>query len=325
MSYKVLIPAEITEDGIAFLKERGCEIKKSGTSVEELKRAVIDCDAILARTELYPAEVIEVAPRLKVIGRFGVGTNNIDVATAERLGIWVTIAGTANFNTVAEAGVGFIVALGRQMNFVERSFRKGDWAIRGKFNGIDLEGKALGLVGFGKIGRRLAEKAHLGLGMKILAFDPYITAGATADWVERIDDLDEIFRRADFVSLHLPYSGKKMIGANEFAKMKTSAYFINLARGELVEEQALIEALQKGQIAGAALDVFDKEPPDPANPLLSMENVIVTPHNAALTHESMSRASLQAAQGIWDVLNGKMPEWPVNRPQQSRAPVSASR
>ena len=317
MSYKVLIPSEISEEGIVFLRERGCEINRgTGTTPEAIRRDVVDCDAILARTELYPAEVLEAAPRLKVIARHGVGVDNIDVAAAERLGIWVTVAGTANFNTVAEVGLGFIIALGRQTGFFERNAKSGNWAVRNKISSIDLEGKTLGLIGFGKIGRCLADKARLGLGMNVLAYDPYVTQDQAAESATMTSDWDEVFRRADFVSLHLPYTGKKLVSARDFANMKPTAYFINLARGEIVEEPDLIEALRRGQIAGAALDVFDKEPPDPKNPLLSMENVLVTPHNAGLTRECMSRLSLQAAQGIWDVLSGQVPQWPVNTPKQ---------
>ena len=172
------------------------------------------------------------------------------------------------------------------------------------------------MIGFGKIGRCLADKARLGLGMNVLAYDPYVTQDQAAESATMTSDWDEVLRRADFVSLHLPYTGKKLVSARDFANMKPTAYFINLARGEIVEEPDLIEALRRGQIAGAALDVFDKEPPDPKNPLLSMENVLVTPHNAGLTRECMSRLSLQAAQGIWDVLSGQVPQWPVNTPKQ---------
>ena len=145
---------------LALLKSK----RKSGAhgkTKKAIRRDVVDCDAILARTELYPAEVLEAAPRLKVIARHGVGVDNIDVAAAERLGIWVTVAGTANFNTVAEVGLGFIIALGRQTGFFERNAKSGNWAVRNKISGIDLEGKTLGLIGFGKIGRCLADKARL--------------------------------------------------------------------------------------------------------------------------------------------------------------------
>lgn len=319
MSYKVLIPAPISETGKTYLLERGCELKMgSGTSVDALLKDVWDCDAILARTEKYPAEVLEAAPRLKVIARHGVGCDNVDLSTAEKLSIWVTVAGTANFNSVAEYGLGLIVALARKMTFCERQFRQGNFGVRNQQLGEDLENKVLGIVGFGKIGRSLAEKAHFGLGMKALTFDPYLTQDKLPEWVEQTTEWSDIFSRSDFLSLHLPYTGNVMVGEHEFSKMKQTAYFINLARGEIVDEAALIKALQEKQIAGAGLDVFNKEPPEPTNPLLNMENVIVTPHNAALTYECLERMSLQAAQGIWDVLNGTDPQWAVVRPSCPR-------
>jgi D-3-phosphoglycerate dehydrogenase len=319
MAYKVLIPMDIAAEGKAYLRERGYEIKMgSGLTVEAIKRDVADCDAIVARTEPHPAEVMEAAPKLKVIARHGVGVDNIDWQTAERLGIWVTNAPQSNSNTVAEIAVGMVIALGRQMTYCEREFRKGNWEIRNKVRGCDLEGKVLGIVGLGKIGRLVATKARLGLGMKILAYDPYVSQAQAPEGVEMTDKWEDVFARPDFVTLHLPYAGKKMVGMKEFSLMKPSAYFVNVARGELVCEDELIEALRTKKIAGAALDVFAKEPPDKDNPLLAMDNVIVTPHNAALTAECSIRMAVHAAMGVDEVLTGKTPTWPVNEPASPR-------
>ena len=319
MAYKVLIPQDIVDEGKAYLRERGYEIKMgSGITVEAIKRDAADCDAILARTAPFPAEVLEAAPKLKVIARHGVGVDNVDVAAAERLGIWVTNAPLSNSNTVAEAVIGYIIALGRQFTYVEREFRKGNFEIRNKVRLMDLEGKLLGIVGLGKIGRLVAAKARLGLGMKILGYDPFVAADQAPEGVEMTASWEEIFSRPDFVTLHLPYQGKKLVGMKEFSLMKPTAYFINAARGEIVHENELIDALRQKRIAGAALDVFEKEPPDKDNPLLAMENVIVTPHNAALTRECSVRMAVHAAIGIDEVLTGKTPSWPVNRPPQPR-------
>ncbi len=261
---------------------------------------------------------MEAAPKLKVIGRHGVGVDNIDLKAAERLGIWVTNAPLSNSNTVAEIAVGMVVALGRQMTYCEREFRKGNFEIRNKVRGMDLEDKVLGIVGLGKIGRLVANKARLGFGMKILAYDPFVPQAKAPEGVEMTDKWEDIFARPDFVSLHMPYLGKKMVGMKEFSLMKPTAYFINVARGELVLENELIEALRANKIAGAALDVFEKEPPDRDNPLLTMDNVIVTPHNAALTAECTIRMAVHAAIGIDEVMNGKTPSWPVNKPASPR-------
>lgn len=312
MGYKVLIPQKISPEGTNYLLERGYEIETgNGITAEALAAAVVDCDAILARTELYPASVLEAGKKLKVIGRHGVGYNNIDMEAANRLGIQVTITPLANSNTVAEQTLGFILALARQLPRIDSEFRSGNWAIRDQIKGMDLEGKTLGIAGLGKIGSLVAKKAAA-FEMKLIGYDPYLDGDKFPAAVEKVGSLEEIFARSDFVSLHMPYE-KKIIGKSLFSRMKPSAYFINLSRGEIVFENELIEALQNRQLAGAALDVFETEPPDVKNnPLFSMPNVIVTPHNAALTTEATMRMALHAAQGIDEVLSGKKPTWPVN-------------
>ncbi len=313
MGYKVLIPQKISAEGTNYLRERGYEIETgNGISPEALAAAVVDCDAILARTELYPASVLEAGKKLKVIGRHGVGINNIDMETATRLGIQVTVTPLANSNTVAEQTLGFILALSRQLTRIDQEFRHGNWAVRDQIKGMDLEGKTLGIAGLGKIGSLVAKKAAA-FDMKVIAYDPYVEPARVPANVAMVGALAEIFAQADFVTLHMPYE-QKIIGKSLFSLMKPSAYFINLSRGEIVFENELIEALQNKQIAGAALDVFETEPPDvKLNPLFSMPNVIVTPHNSALTTEATMRMALHAAQGIDEVLTGKTPTWPANK------------
>ena len=315
MTYKVLIPQDIAVEGKQYLLERGYEIKMgSGITVDAIKQDVADCDAILARTAPFPAEVIKAGKKLKVIGRHGVGVDNIDLQAAEQQGVWVTNAPLSNSNTVAEITIGFIIALARQLTYCQQEFRKGNFEIRNKVKGIDLDGKPLGIAGLGKIGKLVAAKARLGLGMRILAYDPYVSQEQAPEGVEITNSWEELFSHSDFVTLHMPFTGKKLVGMKEFSLMKPSAYFINVARGELVAEEELIAALEQKKIAGAALDVFEQEPPDRDNPLLSMDNVIVTPHNAALTTECTVRMALHAAMGIDEVLSGKTPTWPVNKP-----------
>lgn len=316
MAYKVLIPQKIAVEGEKYLLDRGYEIVKSnGTSVEALKEAVVDCDAILCRTENYPAEVLAAGKKLKVIGRHGVGINNIDVKTATKMGVWVTVTPLANANTVAEQAISMMLMLARQTLKVDREFNKGNWAVREQVRGMDLEGKTLAIAGFGRIGTLVAKKAAV-FDMNIVVYDPYIDKSKIPAGIKRVDTLEELFAAGDFVTLHLPYE-KKLIGKELLAKMKPTAYFINLARGELVFENELIEALQNKTIAGAALDVFDPEPPNLTNyPLFNMDNVILTPHNAALTTEATIRMAVHAAQGIDEVLTGKTPSWPANKPDK---------
>lgn len=313
MGFKVLIPQKVVVEGEHYLLERGYEIVTSdGITVDALKAAVVDCDAILARTAEFPAEVLEAGKKLKVIARHGVGVNNIDVAAATKLGIQVTFTPLANSNTVAEQTIGMLLALSRNLLYIDRQFRQGNWEIRNKLQGTDLAGKTLGIAGLGRIGTLVAKKANA-FDMKILAFDPFIDAGRIPEYVTRVNSLEDIFAQSDFVTLHMPFE-KKLVGKALFELMKPTAYFVNLSRGEVVFEEELIAALTDKKIAGAALDVFEPEPPDMVNnPLFKMDNVILTPHNAALTKEATMRMAVHAAQGIDEVLTGKAPTWPVNK------------
>jgi D-3-phosphoglycerate dehydrogenase len=290
----------------------------SGISVEELKRDVKDCDAILARTANFSAEVIEAGEKLKVISRYGVGVNNIDVKKATELGIYVTNAPESNANTVAEHTIGLIIASARFYIKCNRELRNGNFEIRNRLLGFDLEGKTLGLIGLGKIGAKVAKKASDGFDMKIIGYDPYIETEKLPPQVSRLVGWDELFREADFISLHVPSTSKtnKLVGAKEFALMKPSAFLINTARGDVVDEEALIEALRSNRIAGAGLDVYQQEPPSKNSPLFLLDNVMLSPHNAALTKECTIRMALHAARGIVEVLSGVEPTWPVNRPKK---------
>ncbi len=316
-TYKVLIPQDVAEEGKAYLRDRGYEIKMGqGITAEQMKEDVVDCDAILARTAPFPAEVLKAGSKLRVIGRHGVGVDNIDVKQATEQGIVVTYTPNANCNTVAELAVGFIIALGRNIVRCDKTMRTGDFEIRNRLKGMDLEGKTLGVMGLGKIGRRVAEKAHHGLGMNVIGYDPFLKAEDCPEGVVKADDWDEMFKTADFISLHIPSTEetKHSIGKCEFEMMKPSAYLINTARGDLLVEEELVSALQNGEIGGAGLDVFEEEPPAQDHPLFALDNVILTPHNAALTTECMVRMAVTAAQGIHEVLSGQKPTYPVNNP-----------
>ena len=317
MPYKVLIPQDISPAGKQFLNEKGYEIKMgSGISVETLKEEVQDCHAILARTAPFPREVLEAGKLLKVIGRHGVGTDNIDVGAATELGIYVTNAPQSNATSVAEHTIGLIIATARNLVRCDAAMRKGNFEIRNQIPGTDIGGKVLGLIGLGRIGKLVARKAAAGLDMKVIGYDPY-TDSTAAPEVEFVDSIEALLQQADFVSLHLPANQTTvgLIDKSKLLMMKPSAYLINVARGGLVKEDDLAEILSQGRIAGAALDVFTEEPPDPSNPLLKLDNVTVTPHNAALTRECMDRMAVHAARGIDEVLSGKTPTWPVNSPE----------
>lgn len=321
MAYKVLIPQDITDAGKNYLKENGCEVViGSGFDAETIAREVVDCDAILARTALYPKEVIAAGKKLKVIGRHGIGVDNIDVKYCEENGIYVTYAPNSNANSVAEHTMFLMLCCARNAMLIDSEFRGGNFDIRNKAKGMDLEGKTLGLIGIGRIGTMVTKKAIHGFDMKVVGYDPYLKPENAPEGITLLDSKEAVFQQADFVSLHTPATPetKKSVGMAQFKLMKKGAFLINAARGEVVNEAELIDALEQGVIRGAALDVFEQEPPAKDNKLLSMKNVIPTPHNAALTQESMDRMGLHAAMGIVDVMNGKVPAWPVNKPLNRR-------
>jgi D-3-phosphoglycerate dehydrogenase len=317
MAYTVLLPQDIVEEGKKYLTGKGYTIKMgTGLTVERIAEDVKDCDAILARTAPFPKEVIEAGKKLKVIARHGVGCDNIDVKTATERGIWVTFTPEANANSVAEYAIGMIIALARYFLPGDKATRSGNWELRNKLPAIDLAGKTLGLVGAGRVGTMVAKKAFFGLDMKVFVYDPYIKEIKGVPEAKIVTDPELIFRESDFISLHVPATPetKGFIGKKYFEAMKESAFLINAARGEIVNEKELYEILKAKRIAGAALDVYDPEPPLADNPLYALDNIILSPHNAALTREAMTRMAVGAAMGIDDVLSGRVPKWPFNKP-----------
>jgi D-3-phosphoglycerate dehydrogenase len=274
---------------------------------------VEDCDGILARVAPYTAEVLRAGKELKVIARYGVGVDCVDLKVAKELGIWVTNAPLSNAITVAEHTMGLVIACAKNIVKCDVEFRHGDFDIRNKLIGMDLNGKTLGIIGLGRIGSRVAKQAIQGFDMKVIGYDPYISKDQVMPEIEFTQDREYLFKNSDIVTLHLPATeeSKKGVGKKEFEMMKASAYLINCSRGEVVDEEALYEALRQKKIAGAGLDVFEQEPPAKDNKLFELENVIVSPHNAGVSRESSARMSLHAAQGIDEVLSGKKPTWPV--------------
>ena len=313
MPGRVLIPDNITEAGKQYLRERGYEvIEGSGVDEETLCREIVDCDATLARTERYTRRVFQAAKKLKVIGRHGVGTDNIDLKAATEFGVQVTYAPNANTNSVAEHTLAMILACAQNLVQMDRICRNGPWELRDQILGIEVKGKTLGVVGTGKIGQLVMQKASAGLGMNVIAYNH--RPKAVPPEVRLVSDLRDIFREADFVSLHLPMTREteNSVGEDLFRLMKPGAFFINTARGKIVREQDLYRALSEHWIRGAALDVFQREPVSKENPLFSLENIIVSPHYGSQTDYARDHMGLDAARGIDEVLSGKEPTWPVN-------------
>lgn len=316
MAYKVIIPEDITDPGKDFLRSKGYEVVVvNGNTSEEFDREAADADALLARTAKYPKEILEKMPNLKVIGRHGVGYDNIDMDYCNEKKIWVTITPNANSNAVAEHTIMMVLACAKNLIFQNRQVMAGNWSSRNQFKGQEVIGKTIGIVGCGRIGKQVAQKAALGLGMKVIGYDPVIPMDVKLDNIERVATLEELFREADFVSLHLPETAqtKGMINKELLSLMKPTASLINCARGGIVNEDDLYEALSQHKIHAAGADVLKQEPYTLENRLLSLDNMIVTPHNAALNVETMNKMGLDAAQGIYEVLSGQKPSWPVSK------------
>ena len=315
--YKILIPEDIAQSGKQYLTDRGYELRVGvPTDVESLKRDIEDADGLIVRNAGYPKEVVEAGKRLKVIGRHGTGVDNIAVKEAELLGIQVVNGPTANINAVAEYTVGLILALSCGLVQADRKTRAKDWTYRLSMERYEIKGKTLGLVGFGRIGHLVADKVISALGMDVIAYDIHSNAHPLSG-IRFTGCLDEILYEADFVSLHIPSTPETrgMFDYQLFSMMKKGAYFINCARGDVYVEEDLVRILKEGHLSGAALDVYSQEPLKDS-PLLSMEQVILSQHNSGLSEESKDRMSLYAAMGVDEVLTGRTPAWPVNKPQK---------
>jgi D-3-phosphoglycerate dehydrogenase len=280
---------------------------------QELVELVREAEAILTCFARVTARVVEAAPRLQVIGRYGVGVDNIAVDTATALGIPVTNVPSYCEDEVAEHALALLLALARRVVAFDGGVRAGDWSLARGQPIHRVAGSTLGVVGFGRIGRALARRAQA-LGLSVLASGPQGgEAELRADEVEPVA-LDELARRADFVSLHVPLSDatRHLVGRDFLAAMKPTAFLVNTARGPVVDREALLEALRDGWIAGAALDVFEPEPLPPGDPLLALGNLIATPHVAYYSEESLVDLGRLAAENVARVLAGRRPAALVN-------------
>jgi D-3-phosphoglycerate dehydrogenase len=315
MKQKVLIVQPIHERGMQVFGDRFDVRVAADPSVKTIIREIKGVAGALVRTASFPREVIEAADSLKVIARHGVGVDNIDVKAATEKRIAVVYTPLANAVSVAEYVITAIGALAKRTLIMDRASREGRWEVRNEYKTVDLDGKILGLIGLGRVGTMVAKKAIGAYSMKVVAYDPYIQSEAAGSLdIALSQDIDEIFRKVDVVSLHVPLTPETrgMVSAARLRLMKPTAFFINTARGEVVDEKALLEALKSGAIAGAALDVYEQEPPLKDNPLFALENVILSPHSAALTQECVIRMATGAAEGVVDALSGKRPQFVVN-------------
>lgn len=309
---RILVADPISEAGIHLLR------KEHDVSLRELDaialvKEVPQFHALVVRSRTkVTRDVLAAGGKLKVVGRAGVGVDNIDMAAARELGIPVVNAPTAATNAVAELTFSHVLALLRSLPRADASMKGGKWEKKG-FEGRELAGKVLGLLGIGRIGTRVAELGRA-FGMRVIAFDPYVThAIAKEHGIEKLETVEAVLEDADVLSIHVALTPetKAMIDAKKLALMKRTALLVNLSRGGIVDEGALARALETGGIAGAGLDVFETEPLPAGSPLAKLPNVVLTPHLGAATHEAQDAAGRIVAEQVLKVLRGEQAEWRV--------------
>ncbi|MEM4048547.1 MAG: D-2-hydroxyacid dehydrogenase [Zestosphaera sp.] len=303
---KALIAAPIHKDAVKLLEDAGIQVVyREYPSEKELSELVTDIDILLVRSKpLVTAEVISKAEKLKIIARAGVGLDNIDVKVAEAKGIKVINTPEAPTRSVAELAIGLMLAVARKIAYSDRKMREGRW-VKKEAEGVELKGKTLGIIGFGRIGREVAAIASKGLGMKILYYDVYraspeVEKELSATYV----DLETLARESDVVSVHVPLTSETrgLVSEGLLKLMKKNAILINTSRGAVVDTKALIKALNEGWIAGAGLDVYEEEPLPPNHPLTQLDNVVLTPHIGASTEEAQERAGIDAVKKILELI-----------------------
>ena len=299
------------------LLERECELVYSEDcqDTEKLVREALDVDAIVVRIKArITREVIEAARRLKVIGRHGAGVENIDLDAAEERGVVVVNTPEANVESVAEHAVGMMLVLAKRIPQAAAAFRQGDWAVRYRCFGRELHGKTVGIIGFGRIGKRIARFCRNALECEIVYFDIVRQTEAEGSLGARYLPLGEVLSCSDVLSVNVPSTPQthNLLSFGEFKQMRKGVILLQLSRGGVVNESALLDALRDGTVAGAGIDVFEHEPPGADHPFFKLNNVILTPHMAAHTEEAMERMSL-VAEDILRVLKGHPPRYPVSR------------
>jgi len=314
----ILVNKPIHPDAIAYLKANAEVLTPYSEPNDEVLALLVKADGIVLSGNLYiGAQEMDRLPNLRVIGRHGVGLDTVDLnaATARSLPVVYTPYGPTE--STAEHAMLLIMATARKLPLLDRTLRAGNFGVRSDFNamGIELDGKVLGVVGFGRIGRRLADMCRSAFHMSVHVYDPLVPQDDITQWGAVPEPtVLSLVRIADVISVHTPLTPEThhLIGQHEMAAMKPSAILVNASRGPVVDEAALIRILQEGRIAGAGLDVFDPEPPSSDNPLFSLDRAVVTPHVASFTQEARRLMGLTVAKDVLRVLRGEKPEFPAN-------------
>ncbi len=311
---KILVADPIHPEGVQLLQSSAQVDVKTGLKPDELMAILPDYDALVVRSETkVTSQVLQSGRKLVVVGRAGVGIDNIDLEAATRRGIAVVNSPTGNIIAAAEHTLALMLAVARNIPQACQSLKEGQWK-RSQYMGVELRNKTLGIVGLGKVGSEVARRARA-FGMRLVAYDPFVSPDYASNLGVEMMPLDRLLKESDFVTLHTPLneSTRHLIGKEQVAQMKPGARLINVARGELVDEAALLAGLEEGKLAGVALDVFAQEPPAPS-PLLSHPKVVVTPHLGASTAEAQREVAVEIAQQVLQVLRGEPPRYLVNAP-----------
>lgn len=310
-NYKVLITDGLDERGQSILRAAADVDYHEKVAADDLIKLVSDCDALIVRGQSrVTSAVIEAGSRLRVIGRAGVGVDNIDLDAAKKHNVTVVNAPTATTVAVAELTFALLLAVARGIPRADTTMKQGRWAKK-EFEGVELHGKTLGIIGFGRIGMEVARRAAA-FGMSVIIYDPNVKEHELVHGNAEPVSLQDLFAWSDFISLHLPLNvqTRDLLGPLAFSQMKDGVRIISTARGGIIDEAALLDALNAGKVAGVGLDVFEKEPPG-LTPLVSHPCVIATPHIGAQTVEAQARAAADIAQEVLSVLQGKTPRWKV--------------
>jgi D-3-phosphoglycerate dehydrogenase len=312
---KFLVYEPIHEAGMEVLRAAGEVRMASATDEDTIIAEIGDVDgAVIRANGRMTRRILQNAPRLKVVGRHGVGVDNIDLEACTEFGVQVVNTPEATVEPVAEHVVGMMLCLSKLLMACDRMARTGRFKERIGVQGVEMRGKTLGIVGFGRIGRRVAEICGRGIGMRILYTDVYPAPALERELCARRVSLDELLAESDYVTLHVPLlpETRRLISDAQLARMKPTAYLINASRGPVVDEAALYRALSERRIAGAGIDVFEQEPTPADNPLFGLDNIIVTPHVASSTAEALVQMAL-VAEDVVAVAQGRAPRFPVNR------------
>ena len=311
---RILVAEPVAREGVELLRAQHQVDERHGLTHDDLCAIMADYDALIVRSQVQvDAGLIAAGTRLVVVGRAGVGTDNVDLEAATRAGIVVVNAPTGNTIAAAEHTFALLYGVARKTAAADASLRRGEWK-RAQFTGLELRGRTLGIIGLGKIGQAIAVRARA-MEMTVIGVDPFVTAEAAANHGVELVELDELLERADILTVHVPLTRatRGLIGRDAIAKMKPGSILLNVARGGILDETAVAEALQSGHLGGAGIDVFDKEPPA-GSPLLEAPNTLLTPHLGASTAEAQVLVSEEVAVQVLDVLDGRSARYAVNAP-----------